>query len=355
MVEYINFFGEKTDNPHKVRGKETPVPVNDLGDDGKVINLPEDITKFNKIGEDCLDQKIDLEELPQIWQDYINDRKNKGLIRADKNSFSKEEILRASSAEESFTSSVVINKIFDTAPKRKEQRLLAIKEKEEREEQERQEKLLEEKRKKRKISYLNQKVKKYKNQIAEINKLSTQSRLSERYGYGVDLIAKADQEVFELEGKIKEIEREKSFQQEQRVLAPKIEEEVINLSFKNCASFPELYDAILDSRGVKGSERVYSPTELLEIVTKVRNKEIDSSYLTRTGGLRETVKRLMIEEDLRDIIDNSLESESPVLDDQLEAGESSNPSKNNSGDEENGRKKGFLESIKRAFFGLLNK
>lgn len=69
--------------------------------------------------EPPLDETIKFEDLPIIWQEHINQRKAGGFLRADKNIFTKQELLRASSAETSFTPSAIVDKVFARINKEK--------------------------------------------------------------------------------------------------------------------------------------------------------------------------------------------------------------------------------------------
>ncbi len=73
-----------------------------------------------KILEDePLSVMINISDLPKIWQEHIAKRKAEGKLPAEQNSFDKFEILRAASSEQSFTSSEIIDKIFDRVAKEK--------------------------------------------------------------------------------------------------------------------------------------------------------------------------------------------------------------------------------------------
>ena len=71
------------------------------------------------LAEPPLDETIKFEDLPIIWQEHINQRKAGGFLRADKNIFTKQELLRASSAETSFTPSAIVDKVFARINKEK--------------------------------------------------------------------------------------------------------------------------------------------------------------------------------------------------------------------------------------------
>lgn len=58
-------------------------------------------------------------------------------------------------------------------------------------------------------------------------------------------------------------------------------------------SFAELYQAIEQAGGLQGSQQFYQPVELRNIIERVRKGELDTSYITRTGGLRSRVEDII--------------------------------------------------------------
>jgi|GEM_PF-1047210 hypothetical protein len=64
-------------------------------------------------------------------------------------------------------------------------------------------------------------------------------------------------------------------------------------------SFAELYQAIEQVGGLQGSQQFYQPSELRNIIERVRKGELDTSYITRTGGLRSRVEDIFRLEELR--------------------------------------------------------
>jgi hypothetical protein len=83
--------------------------------------LPEIILEENKkvVDVDVRDNVIHFNDLPKIWQEHILKRKAEGKLMENKNIFSKDEILKATSDENSFTSSKDVDKIFERAKKEK--------------------------------------------------------------------------------------------------------------------------------------------------------------------------------------------------------------------------------------------
>ncbi|OGG47535.1 hypothetical protein A2671_02115 [Candidatus Kaiserbacteria bacterium RIFCSPHIGHO2_01_FULL_49_13] len=63
--------------------------------------------------------------------------------------------------------------------------------------------------------------------------------------------------------------------------------------FSEATSLRELYKFIKQTGGVKGSEKHYSPAELVKIISQVRKGLKSSSFITRTGGLRNRVEELI--------------------------------------------------------------
>jgi|WetSurSiteA1Bulk_404760.scaffolds.fasta_scaffold374206_1 hypothetical protein len=52
----------------------------------------------------------------------------------------------------------------------------------------------------------------------------------------------------------------------------------------------DLYQKLDQIVSLQGSKDVYESSELKSIIERVRNGELDTSYITRTGGLRKKVK-----------------------------------------------------------------
>jgi hypothetical protein len=83
--------------------------------------------------------------------------------------------------------------------------------------------------------------------------------------------------------------------------AGKLKEEV--LGFEKAASFDNLYEILRELGGVKGSQRFYNNSELIERIEFVRNAKkngvnkdgIDKTlkFITNTGGLRTKVRDLL--------------------------------------------------------------
>jgi len=96
---------------------EMPAPAEKIDD---VLKLEKETVETREDDyPDTLDLTIDFSELPKIWQQHILERKKAGYLPENKNTFTKYEILKASSDEESFTSSAVIDKLFDRIKKEK--------------------------------------------------------------------------------------------------------------------------------------------------------------------------------------------------------------------------------------------
>lgn len=64
-------------------------------------------------------------------------------------------------------------------------------------------------------------------------------------------------------------------------------------------TFGELYQAIEQAGGLQGSQQFYQPSELRSIIERVQKGELDTSYITRTGGLRSRVEDIIKLEELR--------------------------------------------------------
>lgn len=69
--------------------------------------------------DEDLSEMIHFDELPKSWQEHILQRQEGGYLPKDKMTFTKDEILQATSDEKSFTSSAVIDKLFDRINKDK--------------------------------------------------------------------------------------------------------------------------------------------------------------------------------------------------------------------------------------------
>jgi hypothetical protein len=59
------------------------------------------------------------------------------------------------------------------------------------------------------------------------------------------------------------------------------------------SNFEELLKAIDNIEGLQGSRQFYKKDDLKQYINLVREKKIDSSYITRTGGLRDKVEELL--------------------------------------------------------------
>jgi hypothetical protein len=85
----------------------------------------DDLDKLEKVlgseadGPSSLDESIYIQDLPVSWREHIAKRKKEGFLPADKNIFSRYELLKASSAEDSFTPSWIVDKIFARVKKEK--------------------------------------------------------------------------------------------------------------------------------------------------------------------------------------------------------------------------------------------
>jgi serine/threonine protein phosphatase PrpC len=64
-------------------------------------------------------------------------------------------------------------------------------------------------------------------------------------------------------------------------------------SLTDARNFRELYNALLAMDGLKGSEEVFAPEELIDIIEDVRAGTLDVGYVTRTEGLRDKVLDLL--------------------------------------------------------------
>jgi hypothetical protein len=72
----------------------------------------------------------------------------------------------------------------------------------------------------------------------------------------------------------------------------------------NAKSFSELSAVINEAGGIQGSQDFFSAKQLLDIIQKVRNGELKSTAITRTGGLRQKVEDLITIEKHRKTIQN---------------------------------------------------
>jgi hypothetical protein len=71
---------------------------------------------------------------------------------------------------------------------------------------------------------------------------------------------------------------------------PQIEQQrMIN----DAQSFAELYQVIEQIGGLQGSQQFYQPSELKNIIERVRKGELNIYYITRTAGLRSKVEELI--------------------------------------------------------------
>lgn len=61
-------------------------------------------------------------------------------------------------------------------------------------------------------------------------------------------------------------------------------------------SFDELKRAVNDTDGLQGSQHFFGKAELLEIIEQVRIGKMELNKVTRTGGLRETVRALLAQQ-----------------------------------------------------------
>ncbi len=64
-------------------------------------------------------------------------------------------------------------------------------------------------------------------------------------------------------------------------------------------NFSELYQALEQEGGLQGTQQFYQASEIKNIIDRVRKGELDTSYITRTGGLRSRVDDIMKLEELR--------------------------------------------------------
>ena len=64
-------------------------------------------------------------------------------------------------------------------------------------------------------------------------------------------------------------------------------------------TFAELYQALEQAGGLQGAQQFYQASEIKNIIDRVRKGELDTSYITRTGGLRSRVEDIMKLEELR--------------------------------------------------------
>ncbi|MFQ6009997.1 MAG: hypothetical protein ACE5J7_02650 [Candidatus Aenigmatarchaeota archaeon] len=66
-------------------------------------------------------------------------------------------------------------------------------------------------------------------------------------------------------------------------------------------NFKELYSSIREAGEIKGARKSYKPVEIIGIIDKTRKGKLDTSYVTRTAGLRSKVESLIKEEHTRKI------------------------------------------------------
>jgi hypothetical protein len=64
-------------------------------------------------------------------------------------------------------------------------------------------------------------------------------------------------------------------------------------TIENADDFDKLFKIIEETGGLQGSHTLYKPHELKDIINKVRNGELNLTYITRTGGLRGKVEELL--------------------------------------------------------------
>ena len=102
-------------------GQETPgvISVLESGEPIALAGPGQDQESLKVSSPSDLDLTISFSDLPKIWQEHILKRKAEGKLSLDKNSFTRFEILQASSAADSFTESTVVDKLFDRIKKEK--------------------------------------------------------------------------------------------------------------------------------------------------------------------------------------------------------------------------------------------
>ena len=61
-----------------------------------------------------------------------------------------------------------------------------------------------------------------------------------------------------------------------------------------CTSFDELYKKLQAIGEVKGTQKNYSASELIKKIEQVRHGHRDISFITRSYGLQEVVKKLLL-------------------------------------------------------------
>lgn len=64
------------------------------------------------------------------------------------------------------------------------------------------------------------------------------------------------------------------------------------INFLEANSLEDLYKLIKFQGGIEGSAQSYSPEILIEIINKVKDRELDLSYVTRANNLRLAVKNI---------------------------------------------------------------
>ncbi len=96
---------------------------------------------------------------------------------------------------------------------------------------------------------------------------------------------------------------EKSFSIEsndlQQEAVPDNKELIIGQKIQNTSSLGELYRVIRDAGGIQGSSEYYSAEQIWERVQAYVENKADENIITRTDGLREKVKMLKLERELK--------------------------------------------------------
>lgn len=83
---------------------------------------------------------------------------------------------------------------------------------------------------------------------------------------------------------------------------------------KDARTMEELFSIIDSLDGVQGSQENFSSEQLKDIIQKVQNEELNTSYITRSYGLRDKVEELLNKESIKEIKDvQSLEELYKVL------------------------------------------
>ena len=68
--------------------------------------------------------------------------------------------------------------------------------------------------------------------------------------------------------------------------------ENIRIGFENATNFDELYDMIRAKGEIEGTQKIYSADEVIKVIERVRHGHRDITFVTRSYGLHDTVKRL---------------------------------------------------------------